>query len=392
MTGDQPRRRIDPPLLATSVKILSSGRLDHPWVRWIRGWDWSTIGLILIIKALVFTFAVQSVRMPGERYDGWKEIWDRWDASHYLSLAKDGYVATGEGRYSLVFYPLYPALVHLAHFLTRNYLSAAFLVSGIASVAAGLLLRRLARADESEEVSDNAVWFLFIFPTSFFLHVAYTESLFLALTLGCFLAARANRWAVVGLLGALACATRVNGLLLLPALAFEVFTQYRATRRIDWRWLWLGVIPAGFLFYLWLNHHVTGDYFAFSKIMAEHWYKKFAAPWIGIRDVWRRMPGGSFVEGYHEFFYIVLVLACTIWCWVKSRPSYAVWMTVNWLLINSTSFVLSVPRYALTLFPIFILFARLGTKRRLWYAALTVWSLLYLGAYVGRFAQGLWAF
>ena len=37
-------------------------------------------------------------------------------------------------------------------------------------------------------------------------------------------------------------------------------------------------------------------------------------------------------------------------------------MTLNWLLINSTAFVVSVPRYCLTLFPIFILFARLAEK------------------------------
>ena len=41
--------------------------------------------------------------------------------------------------------------------------------------------------------------FLLIFPTAYFLHIGYTESLFLALVLGSFLAARTDRWWLAGL-------------------------------------------------------------------------------------------------------------------------------------------------------------------------------------------------
>ena len=98
------------------------------------------------------------------------------------------------------------------------------------------------------------------------------------------------------------------------------------------------------------------------------------------------------MEGQHELFYIVVGFICIICSWLRLRPSYAVWITCNWLLINSTSFILSVPRYMLTLFPVFILFAQLSTGRRLPYAILTVSSLLFLGLYASRFVQGLWAF
>ncbi|MBA3386538.1 MAG: hypothetical protein H0T95_07975, partial [Chthoniobacterales bacterium] len=81
-----------------------------------------------------------------------------------------------------------------------------------------------------------------------------------------------------------------------------------------------------------------------------------------------------------------------VWCWLKSRPSYALWMTGNWLLFMSTSFVLSVPRYTLMFFPLFILFARLATARAWMQRVLTVWSLLFLGFFVSRFVRGHWAF
>jgi hypothetical protein len=355
-------------------------------------WDWSTIALILGIKALLLTYAVQAVATVTPAHAGWLEIWNHWDATHYLRLAEKGYATMGEGRVSLVFFPLYPWLVRLAAFLIRDYFVATFIVSGIASVAAGLLLQHLARCDEPDEVARNAVWFLFIFPTSYFLHCGYSESLFLALTLGCLLAARLDRWAIAGLLGAGACLTRVNGLVLVPVLAVEVWLDYREKRRIDLRWLWLAIVPLGFLVYLWLNYHVTGDFFAFSKIMSEHWYKKFTPPWVGIRDLWLRALGENVNEGLNEFLGVVLTTFCTVWSWLRLRPSYATWITLNWLLINSTTFVLSVPRYTLTLFPVFILFARASTGRKFWFAILSVWSLLYLALYTGRFVNGLWAF
>ena len=78
--------------------------------------------------------------------------------------------------------------------------------------------------------------------------------------------------------------------------------------------------------------------------------------------------------------------------WRRLRPSYAVWMTLNWLLVTSTSSVMSTPRYTLSMFPIFLLFARLADERPSWGAAVTVWSLTFLGLFTGLFVQGQWAF
>ena len=88
----------------------------------------------------------------------------------------------------------------------------------------------------------------------------------------------------------------------------------------------------------------------------------------------------------------MLGLALTLWAWLRLRASYAVWMTLNWLLWTSTKFVLSVPRYTLVMFPAYILFARAANSRPVWSAVLTVWSLLFLALFAARFVQGYWAF
>src|ERR1700716_1454754 len=112
--------------------------------RWL---DWSVVALILAIKALVLILGSVAYTVwqnkPPAGLHGWMEIWNRWDGPHYLDIARDGYVTQGDERNWIVFYPLYPWAIRLLAFILRDYLLSAFAVSALASVAAGLLLRRL---------------------------------------------------------------------------------------------------------------------------------------------------------------------------------------------------------------------------------------------------------
>jgi len=200
--------------------------------------DLSIAGLTLIFKAAILGLGVVAVTViaghglgPGPLAP--LEIWNNADAPHYLDLAALGYRAQDTGVLTIdghlrpypndlglyiVFFPLYPWLVAAVRFVVPDVLLSAFVVSGIASLLVGPLLYRLVKADEGPDIGLRAVWFLLVFPTAYFLHIGYTESLFLALVLGSFLAARTNRWWLAGILGGLAALTRINGLILLPAL------------------------------------------------------------------------------------------------------------------------------------------------------------------------------
>lgn len=357
------------------------------------------VGIVLGSKALVLLLGGLSAYLYEGRWPAtplaWLERWNRWDAPHYLDLAQYGYQTSGEMRLWLVFYPLFPWLTRLTALLVGNALLAAFVVSTLASLATGLLLQRLAALDYPPDVARRAVWFLFIFPTGYFLHIGYTESLFLALTLASWLAARRRRWWLAGSLGALAGLTRVNGLLLLPALLVEAASEYRATRR--WNWSWLGVALAGLGFggYLLLNWYVTGDPWRFLEIQREHWFKTLAWPWQGMQRL---------IASFHRFtelqlriamlqepIFIVLGVIGTLATWRWLRPAYGVWMLGNWLLITSTSWILSVPRYTLVMFPLFVLMALLG-RHWLWLLLLSLISLWGLSLFACWFAQGMWAF
>ena len=95
--------------------------------------------------------------------------------------------------------------------------------------------------------------------------------------------------------------------------------------------------------------------------------------------------------GVQELYFTALGFICAIASWIKLRPLYAMWMTASWLLFASVTFIESAPRYTLTLFPIFILFALWGANR-FWNAVITVWSLLFLALFAALFVRGWWAF
>ena len=378
---------------ARSVQLRTAAFV---WLRHVRRLEWDVSAWILLVKLSFFAFIVVAVPVLANRYTPWWQLVNRWDAERYLRLARDGYGGSGEEIFFLVGFPLYPWLVRMVSWLGLGIPLAALVVSGVASIAAGWWLLRLVREDYGEETGRLAVWFLFIFPTSYFLHIAYTEATLLALALGCFVAVRRRHWALAGVLGGLAALTRMNGLLLLPALGVEAWLQYRATKRVDWRWLWLAGIPCGFGVYLWVNYHVTGDPFAFTKLMQEKFFRALAPPWVGVEVLWDNLQNEGAADfmmvGVAEALFAVLGLALTIWSWFVLRASYSVWMTGNLLLSICSSFVLSVPRYTLLMFPIFILFAQWSRTRPLWFAGLSVWSLLLLALFSIKFAFGHWAF
>ena len=342
-------------------------------------------------------------------------MWSRWDAPHYLDIVVFGYRAVDDGSLIgpngyrsvypgdlplyIVFYPLYPWLSTAVNALVGDPLVSAFVVTTAASLFVAPLLYRLVRHDEEAGVAMRAAWFLLIFPTAYFLHIGYTEALFMALVLGSFLAARIERWWLAGLLGGLAALTRVNGLILVPALAAEAFMQWLARppgeRRLRVEWLAIGLVGVGFGIYLGLNLAVYGNPLEFLRIQDDHWFKSLAPPWEGIVGIFdwigNQDADNALMLGWMELLFVAIGLAGTIHAAFRFRPSWFAWMAGNWLLFVSTAFVVSVPRYALTLFPLYVSLAVLS-RRTLVLVALSAVSIAGLVYFTGRFATGVWAF
>jgi hypothetical protein len=162
----------------------------------------------------------------------------------------------------------------------------------------------------------------------------------------------------------------------------------------NWQWLWIATVPVGFAVYLLINWTVSGDPFAFLQARKTLFEQSFALPLAGIRQaIWAHYPTPHEAEmvGTQELFFVALGFVCTIISWIKLRPAYAMWITGSWVLSASVTFFRSMPRYTLTMFPIFILFALLA-RNRFWFGVLTAWSLLFFALFAVLFARGEWAF
>ena len=384
----------------------------EPTDRRLIGLTWAVKLAVLVVGAVAYVaFHNGSIAGPHDLL----QIWSRWDAPHYLDLVVFGYRATDAGDLFgpngyrsvypgdlplyIVFYPLFPWLATLVNLVLNDPLASAFVVTTLASMFVAPLLYRLVRHDEEPAVALRAAWFLLIFPTAYFLHIGYTEALFMALVLGSFLAARNERWWLAGVLGGLAALARVNGLILIPALAAEAFAQWMQRppeeRRLRVEWLAIGLVGVGFGGYLALNQAIYGDPLTFLRIQHEHWYKSLDWPWNGINATlgWLSSthPDNVLMQGWMELTFIAIGLVATVHAAFRFRLSWFVWMAGNLLLFVSTSFVMSVPRYALTLFPLYVSLAVIS-RRSLVLALISAASVGALVYFAGRFATGAWAF
>lgn len=355
-------------------------------------------------------------------------VWSHWDGEWFLYVAQVGYKP---GEATSPFFPLYPVLTRLtAVFFGGNYLVAGVLVSLLASVAAFLLLFELARQDFGELVAARAVLYLAVFPTSFFLAACYSESLFLALALGAFLAARHySNWWLAGLLVGLAALTRNIGILLLIPLGYEWYRQTRpqvfelglAKFRLRVGWvrqirplstaLFLG-LPAlllgSWLLYLWVT---LGDPFNFASVQSTPmWNRRSALPWEsvwrGFEVVFNQRPVDKAVPAvYREdpnlldlsfwVFSAVLLLVGIYQTVQKKLPlSYLIWwgiaFTVPLLSPAAKEPLLSAPRFVLLSFPLFIILASLGTRWRLVHYSYLLGAAFLLALLFSRFAGWYW--
>ena len=321
------------------------------------------------------------------------EIWNRWDAPHFFEVARYGYGPPADPA-RIVLFPLLPALIRIGSLVTQP-LVAGMVISFIATVAAAAGLYRLVRMDEGRPVARWAVLAMSVFPTAFTLVAPYSEGPFLAFTVWSFVAARERRWAAAGAFAFLAGLTRIQGAFLLPALIVE---YWMAERRVGRDAPWLLLAAGGPLVYLAINYLTFGDPLYFLQIQRDAFKVSTVAPWNAIASAWNGVlvlePSRIWATVYLAPFVAICVLAATtLWTVVgkRSRPSYAVYTGLTLLSFLTLSWPISVPRYLMGVFTIFMGMGVLGRKPWLG-PPLFVGSVMLLALSTALFVTAHWAF
>lgn len=145
-------------------------------------------------------------------------------AESFVNLARRGYAA-GEEFPDLSVAPLYALLVRAVPLKNISYIMAAFAVSNVNAILAGVALYELVLFEKDRRSARHAVTLFALMPGAFYLSCTTASSTFLLFSLLCLLALRKDAFILAGVLGALATLTNVTGIVLLLPAAYE-FARY----------------------------------------------------------------------------------------------------------------------------------------------------------------------
>jgi hypothetical protein len=334
------------------------------------------------------------------------DIWARWDSDFFLRIAQNGYDTT-----SAAFHPLYPALVAgLGRVFFGHYVLAGLVVSLLCCLGSFFLLLRLAEEQLGVDGALRSVLYLAVFPMSLFLQAVYSESLFLLLVLAAFALGERERFAGAGVLAGLAILTRAAGIALLPALALLAWRHRDRLRSLGGVAL---AIPVAAVYPLVLWQQV-GDPWAFSDAQ-DRWHRHlspagpFGGIWSGAVSAWRGLeqlvvghgthvaganPMHAAAENLQAFAFLVLFVVLTIVAWRRFGAPYGLFAAASLAIPlsypSSRWPLLSLPRFGLVVFPLFLALAALTSARPRLHTAVLACSALFLGIAVVQWALWQW--
>lgn len=346
-----------------------------------------------------------------------------FDGAWYFQIVTQGYTyAPDGGQHDIAFFPLYPATVGLLWRAGVPFFAASLFVSNAAFLAALVLAFLWVRRRCGSTAARWCVATLCCCPLSLFASAAYSESLYLLLSVAALLSADRMHFRTSAGLTVLASATRLIGIALLPAFLLTALLDRRR------RGAWLPAVAAvagiaGFALYCALRF---GDPLAFvhaesawrsgphfdetawqnllgSGVASTPWVHAIAL--IAAAFLWLTRRRASFFAQLALWF---AVLGAERWAWNGSEyvflltlvagalaivfraglgPAAVVYLLAGLALIAAAGAPISVDRYAYALFPSTVALALLWRRLpALGTAALAV-MVVDLFEFSLRFAQ-----
>ena len=192
-------------------------------------------------------------------------IWSQWDAYHYARIALNGYDHPVDPG-SAAFFPLYPLIMRVVGWITglddtgHEFRLIGVVVAGAFFILAVYFLTQLFEEHLGTDVARTSGLILLVSPFSFFLTAGYTESLFLLLIALTVLLANRQKWVWAAGVVALATATRVTGVFLIPTLLFLAWKHRQSFSEL----LRIALVaPVGIVTYMMYTWWALGDPIAF---------------------------------------------------------------------------------------------------------------------------------
>lgn len=312
----------------------------------------------------------------------------RQDAFWYARIALHGYTYSTRHLSSIVFYPLFPALVKGVSLVTGSVYTAGTLISIVSLFLAVYCLHLWLDDRGLSTASTRTMLLMLCFPFGFFWASMYTESLFLALALATFVFFERGRWELSAVCAFAAVLCRPTGLIIAPCLALMMLT-FQSRERVP-----AALVPLA----SWLNKYqsspaanrthassydgrgwlpVASGPIAFLMFSSYQWIA-FGTPFASVRAEGVAPFSRSLSQalsdlmlrrlGFPPWFLLFMLafglvfLAAVPWVYKRFGAAYALFAALA-VLFPMTSGLTSLERYVMIDFPVFAAVGAASSRR-----------------------------
>lgn len=327
------------------------------------------IAIKLIIIIIVFLAPLSNVSNWRYNTNSSLDGFAQFDTLAYLDIVENGYnsnFANGNGNYG--FYPLYPLLIKIFSFIFGFHLSA-FLISNISSFLAVIMIYLLVRVEFNKKTAYKTCFYLILFPTTYFLTMMYTESLFLLLSVSCFYFAKKNNWVLSGLLGFFASMTRIQGFLLMfPMIYMYLKTKEFNIKKIDKNIILMFLVPLGIIVFFSYLYLVTGNFLIHFN-NHEGYGRAITFPGLAIvRTITYDFTVSPSIMKYFYYpfniFMTIMFLYLIYKSYYKLKKEYTIFFGLSFLMPLMSSSLQAIARFEIVMFPAFMVLALIENKNK----------------------------
>lgn len=277
---------------------------------------WLLSRMLIFIAMLGIAPLLSAPSGGSEAELGWG-VFSAWDSLHYERTVTIGYEFANDGQgYNVAFFPLFIVLIRGLMLLGIPFDIAGFLLNNLGFFAAIAVLHHWIKSDLGEKIAWWSIVALAWCPFSLYGTVIYTEGLFLFFTVAALSCFDREQYSWAALWGALATATRLPGIALIPAFFLIAWQQKRGLKAF----LASLISSAGilsFIIYCWIEFSEPFAFILTQKgwesppdFFGQNWLKMLFQVIFGNRN-WQQE---TLVDPWHPLiFLLILSLGFALW-------------------------------------------------------------------------------
>ncbi len=306
-----------------------------------------------------------------------------WDVQHYIWIAQNGYAPD---HISNAFYPLYPALIALTDVLVPGpTIIAAWVISTVISILAIVLVFKFVERWKDTKTAWRTCLLLLTFPTAFYLHLPYTESLFMLLTAGLLYGLYFKRTTHTWLPSVLLPLTRPQGLLMMPVILTHFWQNRMHSKQFAIQLLSAIIATTlGGLLYFVIMYTQAGNMWAGFEAQAQYLSQNSLAnvlhpiEWLRMNFINVGWSLESVNNNYINRIFFLAFLVSLGLIWRKLDRTLFVFAIMTGLLPALSGHLIAFPRFMLVILPIFIALALTITRRSVFISCIIYGSIVQL--------------